>query len=341
MMKTLSFDDVLLTPQYSNIKTRAEVSTETDLGRGIVLDLPLISSPMDTISEQAMALAMQSAGGIAVIHRYNTIQKQVEIVSEVTRGKYPFSIGAAIGASADYLERADALYSAGVNLLCIDIAHGHHTLMEEALTTLKNKFNGSIHIMAGNVATLEGFNALADWGADSIRVGIGGGSICSTRIQTGHGVSTFQSVLDCAKSDRDAKLIADGGIRNSGDIVKALAAGADAVMVGSLLAGSSETPGAIHVGTDGKEYKLYRGMASRNAQLDWRGKSASPEGISTTIRYKGETGAVLRDIHGGIKSGLSYSGARSLMQLQTKCQFNEQTSAGQSESFTHILRRGQ
>jgi len=340
MIKTLSFDDVLLTPQYSNIKTRAEVNTETDLGKGIILQLPLISSPMDTISEQDMATTMRRAGGIAVVHRYNTIQRQVEIVSDVIKGTYPSNIGAAIGASADYLERADALYSAGVNLLCIDIAHGHHALMESALTTLKNKYNDSIHIMAGNVATLEGFNALADWGADSIRVGIGGGSICSTRLQTGHGVSTFQSVLDCATSDRDAKLIADGGIRNSGDIVKALAAGADAVMVGSLLAGSSDTPGAIHCAKDGKEYKLYRGMASKNAQLDWRGKSSSPEGISTTIPYKGETEVVLRDIHGGIKSGFSYSGSRNLLELRTKCQFNEQTSAGQSESFTHILRRG-
>ena len=340
MIKTLSFDDVLLTPQYSNIKTRAEVNTESDLGKGIILQLPLISSPMDTISEQAMATTMRRAGGIAVVHRYNTIQKQVEIVSDVIRGTYPSNIGAAIGASADYLERADALYSAGVNLLCIDIAHGHHALMKDALTTLKNKYGDSIHIMAGNVATLEGFNALADWGADSIRVGIGGGSICSTRLQTGHGVSTFQSVLDCAASDRDAKLVADGGIRNSGDVVKALAAGADAVMVGSLLAGSSDTPGAIHRAKDGKEYKLYRGMASKNAQLDWRGKSSSPEGISTTIPYKGETEVVLRDIHGGIKSGFSYSGSRNLLELRTKCQFNEQTSAGQSESFTHILRRG-
>ena len=340
MIKTLSFDDILLVPQYSDIKSRTEVDTEINLGKGVVLALPVFASPMDTISGEGMAVTINAVGGMAIVHLYNTIEGQVEIIKAVVKGRYPVNVGAAIGVTGDYLERAAALCASGVNLLCVDIAHGHHTLMKEALSTLKNKFNDSVHIMAGNVATLDGFNDLADWGADSIRVGIGGGSICSTRIQTGHGVPTLQSVLDCARSDRDAKLVADGGIRNSGDIVKALAAGADAVMVGSLLAGSSDTPGPIHVGKDGKEYKLYRGMASRNAQLDWRGKSSSPEGISTTIPYKGETEAALRDIHGGIKSGLSYSGARSLRELRTKCQFNEQTSAGQAESLTHILRRG-
>ena len=155
----------------------------------------------------------------------------------------------------DFVERAIALVNTGVGFLCIDVAHGHHSKMRYALQTLRKTMGDSIHIMAGNVATLEAFNNLADWGADSIRVGIGGGSICSTRIKTGHGMPTLQSIMDCSLSDRDAALVADGGIRNSGDITKALAAGADFVMVGSLLAGTDETPGkTIESGNGAEEY---------------------------------------------------------------------------------------
>ena len=341
MKKTLSFDDVLLVPSYSDIKSRGEVDLSVDMGGNLNLSLPIVASPMDSVSEDEMALAMADAGGISIIHRYNTIERQVELIKRVIAEHYPINVGAAVGVTGDYLERAYAIRAAGVNTICVDIAHGHHTLMKEALDTLRNKFNNSLHIMAGNVATLEGFNDLADWGADSIRVGIGGGSICSTRIQTGHGVPTLQSVMDCAKSDRDARLIADGGIKTSGDVVKALAAGADAVMLGSMLAGTDETPGGIFVDKygDGLDYKVYRGMASRNAQMDWRGKSSSPEGISTTVRYKGPVLDVLQDLTGGIKSGFSYSGARTLSELHAKAEFIRQTLAGQSESNTHILSR--
>jgi len=341
MKKTLSFDDVLLVPSYSDIKSRGEVDLSVDMGGNLNLSLPIIASPMDSVSEDEMALAMADAGGISIIHRYNTIERQVELIKRVIAEHYPINVGAAVGVTGDYLERAYAIRAAGVNTICVDIAHGHHTLMKEALDTLRNKFSNSLHIMAGNVATLEGFNDLADWGADSIRVGIGGGSICSTRIQTGHGVPTLQSVMDCAKSDRDARLIADGGIKTSGDVVKALAAGADAVMLGSMLAGTDETPGGVFVDKygDGLDYKVYRGMASRNAQMDWRGKSSSPEGISTTVRYKGPVLDVLQDLTGGIKSGFSYSGARTLSELHAKAEFVRQTLAGQSESNTHILSR--
>ena len=207
-------------------------------------------------------------------------------------------MGAAIGVTGDYKERAAALFGIGVDLLCIDIAHGHHKMMRDALKYLREKYDNKIHIMAGNVATLEGFNDLADWGADSIRVGIGGGSICSTRLVTGHGMPTLQSVMDCAASDRDVKLIADGGIKTSGDVVKALAAGADFAILGSMLAGTSETPGAVIENKSGQSYKLYRGMASKDAQINWRGKSSTPEGVSTTIPYKGPVWNILEDIRG-------------------------------------------
>jgi IMP dehydrogenase len=333
MKESLSFDDVLLEPKYSDIKSRDEVDIGNHLSETAYLDLPVISSPMDTVTEDEMSWAMYDEGGLGVVHRYNTIEEQVALVKK-RRG----FLAAAIGATGDYHERAMALFDTGVNYLCLDVAHGHHVLVKNALKALRDAFGDKVHLMAGNVATLEAFNDLADWGADSIRVGIGGGSICSTRVNTGHGVPTFQSVYDCSYSDRDAKIIADGGVRNSGDIVKALAAGADFVMLGSMLAGTDESPGEIFT-SGNKKYKVYRGMASRSAQLDWRGKSSSPEGISTTIPYKGPVSDILRDIGGNIRSGFSYTGARDLRELQSKAIFISQTSASQIESSTHILRR--
>jgi IMP dehydrogenase len=224
-------------------------------------------------------------------------------------------------------------------VICIDIAHGHHVMMRDALKKLRSHFPDELHIMAGNVATLQAFDELADWGANSIRVGIGGGSICSTRIVTGHGVPTLQSVLDCSISRHDVKIIADGGIKTTGDIVKAIAAGADFVMVGSMLAGTNETPGAVLETPSGEKYKEYRGMASKKAQHSWRGKSSTPEGVSTTVPYKGSVKHSLQDIDGGLRSGLSYSGARTIKEFQNKASLILQSGASQLESNTHILWR--
>ena len=333
MQKSLSFDDVLLEPKYSDIESRSQIDIGNHLSETAYLELPVISSPMDTVTEDEMAWTIYDEGGLGVIHRYNTIEEQVALVK-----KRKANIAAAIGVTGDYESRACALWDAGVRILCLDVAHGHHVLTKNALKTLRGVFGNEIHLMAGNVATLKAFNDLADWGADSIRVGIGGGSICSTRINTGHGVPTFQSIYDCSYSDRDAKIIADGGIKNSGDIVKALAAGADFVMLGSMLAGTDESPGEIFT-SGNKKYKVYRGMASRSAQMDWRGQSSSPEGISTTIPHKGPVADILRDIGGNVRSGFSYTGARTLEEFQSKATFLRQTAAGQYESSTHILRR--
>jgi IMP dehydrogenase len=334
--KTLSYNDVLLVPQYSDIKSRKEVDVSSQLGE-IKFDLPIISSPMDTISEGPMAAAMSNAGGLAIIHRYNTPEEQAQWVHNVTSMIPPTIVGGAIGTSGDYLERAGALVAAGAKVICVDVAHGHHVLMKTALRALRIAFGDKIHIMAGNVATLEGYNDLVDWGANSVRCNIGGGSICSTRIQTGHGIPGFHTIVDCARSDRNVPIIADGGIRNSGDIVKALAAGADFVMLGSLLSGTDETPGDI-INTRKGKFKAYRGMASKDAQVEWRGRTASLEGIATTVPYKGAVQPVLDDLVRGIRSGFSYSGARTLSELQAKAQFVYQTMSGQSESGTHILR---
>ena len=338
MEEAVSFDDVLLVPQYSDIESRSQTDIRSELGDKICLDLPIISSPMDTVTEDNMAIAMHRAGGMGIIHRYNDMELQARMVYEAYQTGTA-NLGAAVGMTGDFLKRSMAVGDLGANLLCVDVAHGHHSMMETCLKTLKDKFGEVVHIMAGNVATLEGFNALAEWGADSIRVGIGGGSICSTRLVSGHGVPTFQSVLECAKTEYDTKIIADGGIKTSGDIVKALAAGADSVLVGSMLAGTDETPGEVLTSSRGKKYKVYRGMASRAAQETWRGKSSTPEGVSTTIAYKGPVEDILHDLAGGIKSGFSYSGAKHLSELQRKARFIRQTSAGQLESSTHIMRR--
>lgn len=344
MEETLSYDDVLLVPQYSDIRSRSEVSLDTNLKNNITLSLPVIASPMDTITETAMAIAIDIAGGTSVIHRYNSIEIQSRFVSMAQDMTSELKgsagcVGAAIGITGDYMPRAMSLVSAGASFLCLDVAHGHHVMMMEALRSLRTEFGRDLHLMAGNVATLEAVNDLSDWGADSVRCNIGGGSICSTRIQTGHGVPGLQTIMECAKTDRDVSIIADGGIRSSGDIVKALAAGADAVMCGSLFSGTDEAPGKIFEKADGTRWKTYRGMASKEAQLSWRGQYSSHEGVSANVPYRGSVGAILAGLERGIRSGLSYSGSRTISEMTATAKFIRQTNSGLSESETHIKRR--
>ena len=336
-MKTgITYDDVLLVPQYSDIISRREVDLTTDFGKGIELSLPIIASPMDTVSEADMAGNLNELGGLSIIHRYNTVEEQSAMIASL--GKRVL-VGAAVGVLDDYMDRSQAAIEAGAKVICIDVAHGHHVLVKRAIQSIRELIGNDIHIMAGNVATLEGFNDLADWGADSIRCNIGGGSICTTRIQTGHGVPGLETILQCAKSDRDAKIIADGGIKNSGDIVKAFAAGADAVMLGSLLAGTDCSPGTIFKTETGELRKTYRGMASADAQRDWRGRVSSCEGISSSVPYRGKLSDVIKELERGIRSGLSYSGARSVRELQAKAQWMQQSNAGATESSAHIRLR--
>ena len=329
--EAVTYDDMLLVPQYSDITSRSEVDITSCLGHR-EFTLPIIASPMDTVSEIDMAIAMNQAGGLAVLHRYNSITEQQAMAKQVVG-----QVAAAIGVTGDYLERAEALLAAGTDILCIDVAHGHHSLMKKALEALRNEYDNHIYIIAGNVCTLEGINNVADWGADAVRCNIGGGSICSTRLVTGHGLPGLQTIFDCARTDRDVKIIADGGIKTSGDIVKALAAGADFVMCGSLLAGTEESPGQAISLPNGSRMKEYRGMASKDAQLNWRKKTSTPEGVASYIPYKGSVQEILQDLEGGIKSGLSYTGARNLVELRRKVEWARQTSAGTQESGTHIF----
>jgi len=268
--EALTYDDVLLVPQYSDIESRQEINIANDLEEGLRLKVPIIAAPMDTVTESEMAIALGKLGGVGIIHRYSSIKRQCKLVSIAWEELSIYSdayVGAAIGITDDYLERAIQLAHSGAKILCVDVAHGHHLLVERAIKTIKEALNGGVHIMAGNVATLDAFNDLSDWGADSIRCNIGGGSICSTRIQTGHGLPGLHTILECAKTDRPAKIIADGGIRTSGDICKAIAAGADFVMLGSMLAGTIESPGKQIIKASGEKFKVYRGMASKEAPL--------------------------------------------------------------------------
>jgi IMP dehydrogenase len=336
-MKTgITYDDVLLVPQYSDIISRREVDLTTNFGKGIELSLPIIASPMDTVSEADMAGNLNELGGLSIIHRYNTVEEQTAMIASL--GKKVL-VGAAVGVLDDCMDRSRAAIEAGAKVICIDVAHGHHVLVKRAIQSIRELVGDDIHIMAGNVATLEGFNDLADWGANSIRCNIGGGSICTTRIQTGHGVPGLETIFQCAQSDRDAKIIADGGIKNSGDIVKAFAAGADAVMLGSLLAGTDCSPGTIFKTETGELRKTYRGMASAAAQRDWRGRISSCEGISSSVPYRGKLTDVIKELERGIRSGLSYSGARSVRELQAKAQWMQQSNAGATESSAHIRLR--
>lgn len=348
MKEALTYDDLLLQPQYSDIKSRKEINlkpTDVKLGNDRQLAIPIISSPMDTVTEADMCNAMDAAGGLGIIHRYNTVEEQTRIVGKVEDSVYITpNYACAVGATGDYYERLCSLYMRGCRTFCIDIAHGHHIVMKEALAKIKlHPARSYFTVIAGNVATSEGAWDLQSWGADIVKVGIGGGSICSTRIETGHGVPNVEALSQIADMRKIHKLdfgiIADGGIKSAGDVVKALALGADYVMLGSMLAGTDETPGIIHTSNSGRKIKEYRGMASPESQLAWKGSVSSEEGIATYIPAKGPVSRVLEHIDKGLRSGLSYTGARTIKELQTKAKFIRQSNSSKVESSTHILNK--
>ena len=336
-----SFDDILLVPQKSEIVSRGDVSLDIQVG-SCHLSAPIISSPMDTVTGPAMAAAMSKSGGMGILHRYNTVEEQVTMAME------SFSLGAealaaATGVTGDYISRIRSLKSSGVLTYCLDVAHGHHISMERALKKIRDEFGEEVYIIAGNVATSEAYEDLSNWGANAIRVGIGGGSICSTRVQTGHGIPTLFSVMLCAQQAKmmhsPALIIADGGIKTSGDAVKSLAFGANAIMLGSLLAGSPEAPGEIIENLSGEKRKIYRGMASKEAQKQWRGTARSLEGISSTVPLKPPVEEIVQELCFNIKSGLSYTGSKTIADFQKRVKYINQTPASQVESSTHILLR--
>lgn len=340
----LTYDDVSLEPAYSEVRHRDEINVSLlcELG-GLQMQLPVIAAPMDTVCEGDMVTVLKKHGALGIVHRFNSIGEQAAIVAECGAD------AAAIGATGDYLERAKVLVDNGVKVLCIDTAHGHHFNMKSALFILRKHLGDDIHLMGGSIATGAAAADLCRWGADSLRVGIGGGSICSTRLQTGFGVPNLTAIENVVKavkfynSDKPKRkrvsIIADGGIRQTGDMNKAFAAGADFVMCGSMFAGTNESPGSLEKDVDGSPCKTYRGMASREAQQDWRGFAVAPEGISVKIPWKGTMNQILTNIAGNIRSGFSYVGATNIEEFRENTWFRKQTLAGTKEGETHIRAR--
>lgn len=332
--QALCFDDILLIPQYSHIESRKSIDISM-----AGYQFPIVASPMDTVCEWKMALEISNEGGIGIIHRYMTPGKRIaEFLMAMADSKNPQNIGIAISsAEAEDKELMRSAIDMGCNWFCIDTANGHNYNAVKATRYLKARYP-KIKVMVGNVATVEGYIELANAGADAVRVGIGGGATCKTRVVTGHGIPTLQSIIDCyehkSSAGRSTLIVADGGIRNSGDIVKAFAAGADLVMLGSMLAGTEESPGEVLNG-----YKSFRGMASEDAQMSWRGNVSVDEGVSTMIEYKGSVKDIFDQIKGGIRSGCSYTGIDKLSELCESAMYSETSVLSRQESMPHIERQ--
>lgn len=339
----LTFDDVLLVPQYSEVKSRADVdlSMTGPLGK---LCIPFLSANMDTVTESAMAVAMLKAGGRGVFHRFMPRNKFDDEFLKYNAADRVRSLIASVGVGEEAKETVKYLTSGLVKApaICIDVAHGHSLQMLEMIRFIKSHAP-HVTVIAGNVATQAGTQALAEAGADIIKVGIGPGSLCSTRIVTGHGVPQLTAIQECAEqadyysseSGRPIQIIADGGIRNSGDVAKALAAGADYVMLGSLLAATDEAPGAV-INIDGIPHKQYRGMASKEVQ-EQLGKQVAAEGVSQNKPCKGPVANILHELEWGLRSALTYSGARNIQEFRDKSVFRRVSSHGYVEGTPHGL----
>jgi IMP dehydrogenase len=329
--EALCFDDILLVPQKSSIVSRRSVDiTMHDQF------LPIVSSPMDTVTGWQMATEIADAGGIGIIHRYMSDAERLSAVDLAVNGtRNPQNVGMAISAAEVFnTQLLDDAYDLGCSWICIDTANGHGDACIKAVSHLKKYLANRFKIMAGNVSTAEGFIYLAQAGADAVRVGIGGGATCTTRIVSGHGVPTLQSIMDCYEAknttNTNCLIVADGGIKTTGDMVKAFAAGADLVMLGSFLAGTDEAPGEA---VDG--FKAFRGMASPEAQQDWRGSVSVAEGITTKVPLKGPVSGIIDTIIGGLGSGCSYSGVQNLSDLAKYAEYIKVSPLSRAESLPH------
>lgn len=342
----LTYDDVLLLPNYSDILP-FDTDVSTKIAPNLSLELPIIASPMDTVSESRMAIAIGKLGGLGIVHRNLEIPEQAAEIAMIV--KAGVVAAAAVGAGQDLPDRLKALLKAGVSVICIDSAHGHSMGVISAVKLIK-KTAPDITIIAGNVATYEGAMALFEAGADSVKIGMGPGSICTTRIMSGMGVPQLSAVVEGVRAAHDAgkTIIADGGIRASGDIVKALAAGAHAVMLGSMLAGTDEAPGDV-IQLEGKLFKSYRGMgsiaamkkgsASRYSQKWQVGKTKRlvAEGVEGLVPHRGPLEEHIYQLTGGVRAGMGYLGAKDLQELAEKANFIRISDNGKEESRPHSI----
>jgi len=342
--EALTFDDVTLAPKYSEILP-SEVNTNTQLAPKLKLNIPLLSSAMDTVTESKMAIAIAKAGGIGVIHRNLNIKNQILEIKKVKKQK--LLVGAAVGAGPNEFDRAKAIIQEGVDLIVVDTAHGHTKKVGEIIKFIKKLKNNKITLCAGNIATPDAAKFLIKLGVDIIKVGIGPGSICTTRLVAGIGVPQLSAILSVRNGlkNKNVKIISDGGIKYSGDLAKAFAAGADAVMIGSLFAGTDETPGKL-IKKNGKLFKSFRGMGSVGAMnkgsadryFQTKQKDASkyvPEGVEGFVKYKGDVGSIIYKLIGGLKSSMGYLGSKNIAKLRIKPNFVKITKAGFYESMVH------
>ena len=347
--EALTFDDVLLLPKYSNVLP-SNTNILLQLTEKISLKVPFLTSAMDTVTESKMAIAIAKEGGLGVIHRNLDIKKQSNEIKKVKDKK--LYVGAAIGTNKEDLERARSLTSNGVDLIVIDTAHGHSEKVLKTLSQIK-KIIKNIPVCVGNIATGEAAKNLYNAGADIIKVGIGPGSICTTRMVAGIGVPQISAIMDVKKalSKKKIKIISDGGIKFSGDIAKALAAGADAIMMGSIFAGTEESPGKKFK-KNGKIYKQYRGMgsigamsagsANRYFQKNYKDKTKFvPEGVEGRVEYKGKVSKIIYQLQGGLRSSMGYIGAKNLKEINKKAKMVKTTKADFNENMVHSVKKKQ
>tara|TARA_B100001971_G_scaffold9877_1_gene8086 strand:+ start:198 stop:1271 length:1074 start_codon:yes stop_codon:yes gene_type:complete len=344
--EALTFDDVLLIPKYSKILP-SEVITSTALSTNLNLKIPILSSAMDTVTESSMAIAIANAGGIGVIHRNLNIKSQISEIKKVKSKK--LLVGAAVGAGPLEHKRAEAILKENVDLIVVDTAHGHTKKVAEIIRKIKKLKSKKTTLCAGNIATTEAAKFLIKLGVDIIKVGIGPGSICTTRLVAGIGVPQLSAILAARKGvgRKKVSIIADGGIKFSGDISKALTAGANAVMIGSLFAGTEESPGKI-IKKNGKLFKSFRGMGSIGAMnkgsadryFQAKQKETSkyvPEGVEGLVKYKGTVEKIIYQLIGGLKSSMGYLGSKKIINLRNKTKFVKITKAGFYESMVHNI----
>jgi len=343
--EALTFDDVLLVPRYSSVLP-SETNLNIDLGYNLKLKIPFLSSAMDTVTECSMAIAIAQKGGLGIIHRNLSIENQSREITKVK--KKNLLVGAAVGTENEDLIRTKSILDSGVDLIVIDTAHGHSKKVIEILAKIK-KINSKVPICVGNIASSEAALKLYNEGADLLKVGIGPGSICTTRMIAGIGVPQITAVLEVKKvmKNKKIKIISDGGVKFSGDIVKGIAAGADAMMMGSIFAGTEQSPGKKFKYKN-KFYKSYRGMGSIGAmsagssnryfQKNYKDKSKFvPEGVEARVVYKGSVDKILYQLQGGLRSSMGYVGAKKISEIPKKAKFVKITKAGFYESMVHSV----
>ncbi|PID99442.1 guanosine monophosphate reductase [Candidatus Saccharibacteria bacterium] len=360
---SLTFNDVLLRPGYSGFD-RSEINLQTNLTKKLALAGPFVSAPMDTVTEARLAIALAEQGGVGIIHRNLTVEQQAAEVTSVKKaGKI---VGAAVGSNPGYETRVEALVAAGVDFILVDSAHGYAKKVISAVKDIKQRFD--IEVMAGNIATADGAQALIDAGADSLRLGMGPGAICSTRIVSGMGVPQLSAILEVKDIAHKAgvPIVADGGLINSGDALKALAAGASTVMMGRMFAATREAPGEVITykadqvpsrfrsildGSDEYSFKTYRGMGSLGAMKkgmeissedefhgkNYTGDALVAEGVEGLVPCSGSVKQLIDQWIGGMLSGMYYVGAKTIPELWEKAVFTQITQSSLTESFPHDL----